>query len=147
ELNLLWTCLRSPLDKQYTALTCHQWVMVIKTLAYGLLITALGLIGYFATGQVSKTALIPCVFGLPVILLAIFTAIKPGISKQTTIAALIIALLAFGGTVAGLSKLAVLLTGGEIERPIAIIVQSIMAIASLVYVTSSGLSLYGQKSR
>ena len=121
--------------------------MVIKTLVYGLLITALGLIGYFATGQVSKTALIPCVFGLPIIALGIFTWLKPEIKKQTTIAALIIALLAFGGTVAGLGKLVTLLTGGDVSRPIAVIVQSIMAIASLIYVIDSGLNLYRQKSR
>ena len=120
--------------------------MVVKTLFYGLLLTALGLIGYFATGQASKTALIPCIFGLPTIMLAVFTWFKSGISKQTTIAALIIAVLALGGTVAGLSKLVVLLTGGNVERPIAIIVQSIMAIASLIYVIDAGLSLYRQKS-
>lgn len=45
--------------------------MVIITLLYGVLITGLGIVGYFATGQVSKTALIPCVFGLPIIV-AIF---------------------------------------------------------------------------
>ncbi len=47
--------------------------MVTTTLLYGVLITGLGIIGYFATGQASKTALIPCVFGLPVIALGILS--------------------------------------------------------------------------
>ena len=75
--------------------------MVIITLLYGVLITGLGIIGYFATGQVSKTALIPCVFGLPIVALAIASWLKPYITKQTLLAALVIALLAFGGTVRG----------------------------------------------
>ena len=119
--------------------------MVAKTWAYGLLLTALGLIGYFATGQTSKTALIPCVFGLPIIALAIVTWFRSGVKKQATIAALVIALLAFGGTFAGLGKLIALLTGGEVERPIAIIVQSIMAIASLIYALDSAIDLYRRR--
>lgn len=118
--------------------------MVVKTLVYGLLLTGLGLIGYFATGQASKTALIPCIFGLPIIASSIFTWFKPSIKKQTTITAFVIALLAFGGTIAGLIKIFTLLTGGEVDRQIAVIVQSIMAIASLVYMIDSGLSLYRQ---
>ena len=105
--------------------------MVIITLLYGVLITGLGIIGYFATGQVSKTALIPCVFGLPIIALAI-SWLKPYITKQTLVAALVIALLAFGGTVRGLSGLVAILSG-EVARTAAVIVQTIMAIASLAY--------------
>ena len=75
--------------------------MCIRDSLYGILITGLGIIGYFATGQVSKTALIPCVFGLPVIFLAITTWLRPKINKQTLIAALVIAVLAFLGTVKG----------------------------------------------
>ena len=108
--------------------------MVASTLVYGVLITGLGVIGYFATGQVSKTALIPCVFGLPLIALAILSWTKPSLGKQTRISSLIIALLAFGGTVRGFGGLVTLITGGEVARPTAVIVQAVMAIASLIFV-------------
>lgn len=120
--------------------------MAAKTLVYGLFLTALGLVGYFASGQASTTALIPCIFGLPIIALGVFTWFKSTISRQTGIAALVIALLAFGGTVAGVGKLVVWLTSGDVERPVAIIVQSIMAISSLIYVVDSGLGLFRRKS-
>lgn len=120
--------------------------MTTTTLIYGLIVTALGVIGYFATGQVSTTALIPCVFGLPVIALGILAWWKPGSKRKTQIAALVIALLAFGGTVRGLLGLVTLLTGGELARPSAVIFQGIMAIASLIYVLRSLFQLYRSKS-
>lgn len=52
-----------------------------------------------------------------------------------------IALLAFGGTVRGLSGLVTILTGGEVARTAAVIVQAIMAIASLVYILILGIYL------
>ena len=119
--------------------------MVVTTLLYGILITVLGIIGYFATGQVSKTALIPCVFGLPVIFLAITTWLRPKINKQTLIAALVIAVLAFLGTVKGVGGLVTLIGGGEIARPTATIFQAIMAIASLGYALIGGSKLFLSK--
>ena len=116
--------------------------MVTITLLYGVLITALGIIGYFATGQVSKTALIPCVFGLPIIALAIVSWLKPNVTKQTRIAALVVALLALAGTVSGLGGLITLLTGGDVAQSAAVIVRSIMAIASLIYVVIIGVYLF-----
>ena len=119
--------------------------MVKTTLLYGVLITGLGIIGYLATGQASKTALIPCVFGLPVIALGILSWTKPNVSRQTRIAALIIALMAFGGTARGLGGLVTLMTNGTVARPSAVIVQAIMAIASLIYIVLVGFNLL-QKS-
>jgi len=116
--------------------------MVLTTLFYGILVTGLGLIGYFVTGQVSKTALIPCVFGLPIICLALAGWFRPTVRRQTLIAALVIAILAFLGTVKGFGGLVTLLTGGEVTRPSATIVQAIMAIASLSYVLIGGGKLF-----
>ena len=121
--------------------------MVLTTLFYGILVTGLGLIGYFATGQVSKTALIPCVFGLPIICLAIVGWFQPKFSKQTFIAALVIAILALFGTVRGLSGLVTLLGGEEVTRPTATIVQAIMAIASLGYILVGGTKLLRRKKQ
>ena len=115
---------------------------MIITLIYGLFLTGLGIIGYFGTGQASKTALIPCVFGLPIIALAIVNRLKSGIVRQTNIAAMVVALLAFAGTVRGLIGMISLLTGGEVARPSAVVIQGIMAIASLVYLVQSGIWLW-----
>ena len=107
--------------------------MLLTTLLYGIFITSLGIVGYLATGQASKTALIPCVFGLPIVALALATWFRPRMSKPSLIAALVIALLAFAGTAKSFGSLPVLISGGDLERPAAVIVQIIMAIASLVY--------------
>ena len=116
--------------------------MVKTTLLYGVLITVLGIVGYLATGQVSKTALIPCVFGLPIIALGILDWFKPIRGKQRKIACLIIALLAFGGTARGLGGLVSLIMKVEVARPSAVIVQGIMAIASLIFILILGWNLF-----
>ena len=131
----------NPLEESALHLKRPVQVAPLPTNRTGVLITGLGIIGYFATGQVSKTALIPCVFGLPIIALAIVSWLKPYVTKQTLVAALVIALLAFGGTVRGVSGL-VILTGGEVARTAAVIFQAIMAIASLVYILILGIYLF-----
>ena len=45
-----------------------------------------------------------------------------------------IGLLGFAGTVRGLMKLPVLLTGGELDRPAAVAVQAAMAIVCFIFV-------------
>jgi len=43
--------------------------MASTTIVFGLLLTLLGLAGYFLTGTSSLTALIPAIFGVPLLLL------------------------------------------------------------------------------
>ena len=121
--------------------------MIWATFVYGVLITSLGIIGYLATGQVSKTALIPCAFGLPIIALGIISWWRSSLIKQTSIAAVTIALLALGGTIRGIVGLITLVTGGEVARPTATIVQAIMAIASISYILYSLGSGFGKRHR
>ena len=109
-------------------------MITLVTFFYGFLITCLGIISYFATGQVSKTALIPCVFGLPVVALAIAAWLKTSMTRKSAIAATVIAILALGGTVRSLVGFITLITGGEVARPSAVIAQGIMAIASFGYI-------------
>ena len=120
---------------------------IVITFIYGIAIALLGVIGYFATGQVSKTALIPCVFGFPVMALAIAAWLKPSLTRQTAIASGIIAFLALGGTMRGLIGLVDLISGGEVARPSAIITQAIMAIASMAYVLYIVVSLRRRKNQ
>ena len=107
--------------------------MAITTLGFGIVLILLGLVGYFATGMVSPTALIPAAFGL---LLVVFGAMARDDKKRKMAMhiAVTIGLVGFLGTVPGLLKIGALLSGGEVERPAAVIAQAIMAVLMAVYV-------------
>jgi hypothetical protein len=103
------------------------------TLWYALVLIALGLIGYFGMGRQSITALIPAFFGIAVLVTALL-ARKESTRRHAMHAAVVLAVLAFAGTVMGIPKTITLLGGGEIARPTAVIVQAIMAVLSLAYI-------------
>ena len=103
------------------------------TIGLGFVLIALGLGSYFGTGREHFTALIPAVFGLPLALLGV-VALKDHTWKHAMHVAAAIGLLGFAGTVKGLLKLPVLLTGGELDRPAAVAVQAAMAIVCFVFV-------------
>ncbi len=92
----------------------------------------LGIIGYFATGMVSVTALIPLFFGLPVMALGIM-AKNPARKKHFMHVAAAVGLLAFLGSASGIGGLFTLLGGGEVARPGAVVSKAIMALLSLIY--------------
>ena len=107
--------------------------MATTTIGFGVVLILLGLGGYFGTGMVSLTALIPAAFGL---LLAVFGAMARDDKKRKMAMhiAVTVGLLGFLGTVPGLLKIGALLSGGEVARPAAVIAQSIMAVLMAVYV-------------
>jgi hypothetical protein len=97
------------------------------TIGFGIVLIVLGVGGYFGTDRVSPTALIPAAFGL---LLVIFGALARD-EKRRKMAmhiAVTVGLLAFLGDVI------TMLSRGMIEKPAALISQSIMAILMAVYV-------------
>ncbi len=103
------------------------------TIRLGLVLIALGFGGYFGTGRESWTALIPVLFGLPLLILG-WVALKEHMRRHAMHVAGVIALLGFAGTVSGLMKLLVLLTGGQLDRPAAVPLQAAMAILCLIFV-------------
>ncbi len=103
------------------------------TIGLGLVLIALGLGSYFGTGRASVTALIPAFFGLPLLLLGL-VALNEHMRKTAIQIAVVIGLLGFVGTVGGLMKLGVLLTGGQLDRPAAVTVQAAMAVVCFVFV-------------
>ncbi len=103
------------------------------TIGLGFVLMALGLGGYLGTGREHLTALIPVLFGLLLALLGL-VALKESMRKHAMHVAAVIGLLGFAGTVKGLMKLPMLLTGGELERPAAVAVQAAMAIVCFVFV-------------
>jgi hypothetical protein len=97
-----------------------------STIALGVILIGLGVVPYVATGGASVTALIPAFFGLP-ILAAGALSLKPSRRRVALGIAVGLALLGFLGTVPGLLRLPQLLLGGEVARPLAVVVQAAMA--------------------
>jgi len=104
--------------------------MAKATIGLGIALVILGVVSYFATGMESWTALIPAIFGVH---LAVFgtVALNERFRRHAMHAAVLLCVLGFGATVNGLKKLPTLVDGGEVERPAAVVVQSIMAILCL----------------
>ena len=107
--------------------------MANTTIVFGAVLIVLGVGSYFGTNMVSPTALIPAAFGL----LLIFFGIAARDEKRRKMAmhiAVMVGLVGFLGTFTGLLKLFTMLAGGEVQRPTAVVAQSIMAVLMLVYV-------------
>ncbi len=106
--------------------------MPIVSIVFGAILVALGCWGYFGTGTTSLTAFIPALFGLVLILCGLYSRNEKNLKLGMHIAATV-GLLGFAGTVRGLMKLPTLLSGGEVQRPQAVVSQSIMALLMLVF--------------
>jgi hypothetical protein len=103
------------------------------TIGLGALLILLGLGGYFGSGRVSKTALIPAFFGVPILALGL-AALRADWHDYALYAAIALAVLGFLGSGRGLPGLVRLLSGKEVKRPAAAIAQSVMALLCLAYV-------------
>jgi hypothetical protein len=102
------------------------------TSGLGALLILLGLGGYFGSGRVSKTALIPAFFGVPILALGL-AALRADWQEPALYGALGLAALGFLGSGRGLPGLARLLSGKEVKRPAATVAQSVMALLCLAY--------------
>jgi hypothetical protein len=109
--------------------------MARLTLGYGALLMALGIGGYIATGAEHKTALIPAGFGVVAVGLGVLARREPS-RRRALQGATLLGVLGVLGSARGLAKLPALLAGQDIERPAAVISQSIMAGLSVVYVAT-----------
>ena len=115
------------------------------TLALGVVLIIVGLAGYFLTGAVSLTALIPAVFGL-VIAVAGLMARDEGKRKHAMHAAVLVALLGFLGSIRGVFQIGALLDG-TVARPAAVVSQTIMAVLTLGYIVMAVRSFVQARSR
>lgn len=102
-------------------------------IGYGIALILLGLVGYFATGRQSPTALIPAAFGLVALVLGLL-ARKESLRKHVMHGAALLGLLGAAGGARGLPGFFRWLSGGEVERPAAVISQTVMVVLSLVFV-------------
>jgi hypothetical protein len=110
--------------------------MATRTMWLGIGLVVLGVVGYAGSGADSVTALIPSAFGVVLAVLGYVGQQEDKRALTMHIAALL-ALLGLLGTIPGLLDLPDLLTGDDVERPWAVAVQSIMALALLVYLVMS----------
>lgn len=99
--------------------------MAKGTLWFGVALIVAGAGAFFGTGQSSITALIPAFFGLPLALLG-WAAGREQWRKHAMHAAVAISLLGLLGTIRALPAFFGLLTGAEIERPVAVVLQGLM---------------------
>lgn len=102
------------------------------TIAYGIILISVGIIGYNVTGMVSITALIPAFLGI-IILVCGILAQKESRRKLFMHIALVFGLLGLLGTASALPSLFTMLGGEEVTRPGAVIGKSVTAILSLIF--------------
>ena len=103
------------------------------TIVFGLVLVALGVLGYLVTGRQSPTALIPAIPGVLFLVLGL-VARNPGARKHAMHVAAGLALLGALGTISGVVKFFRMLGGAEVERPAAVRSQAIMCVLCLVFV-------------
>jgi hypothetical protein len=105
------------------------------TLLFGVSLVVLGLGAYLVTGRESVTALIPAFFGLPVVGLGVAALMREAWRKHAMHGAAGLALLGLLGTAKAVPNLLYLLSVGSahVERPAAVVVQSLMALLCVAY--------------
>ncbi len=101
------------------------------TVVFSVLYIALGLAGYFLTGAVHTTALIPAFIGVVLLVLGLLGS-NEKLRMHVMHAALLIGLLALLGTARSLLKLPAAFDGTA-ERPGAVFAQAATAVLSVIY--------------
>jgi hypothetical protein len=105
-----------------------------KTVAIGIGLIVVGVAGYAAASGSSPTALIPAAFGAALVALG-WLAYDERRRRTAMHIAAAVGLLGFLGSVRGLFGIRDLLTGAPVERPLAVIAQSLMALLTGVFVS------------
>jgi len=120
-------------DRGSPQVTIREEIFVpLITIGVGVLLTLIGLGGYFLSGMSSWTALIPAFLGIPMALLGVL-ARQEAMLKHAMHGAAAVALLGFLGTVMGVVKFVRLIAGAEIARPEAVKVQALVAVICAVF--------------
>lgn len=108
--------------------------MARTTIIFGVMLVAVGIVGYVGTAAVSVTALIPAVFGVVLAILGWLALSERYRRKHAVHLAAATGLVAFLGTVRGLIELVGLVSGAEVPRPATVVSQSVVAILMAVFV-------------
>lgn len=102
-------------------------------IVFGLILEVLGVGAFLATGAAHLTALIPSLFGTVILVCGILALVRPGLRKHVMHVAALFGLGgAMGGLGMGLPKLGMLMDGTA-PRPLAVAMQIVMGVVSLVF--------------
>ena len=101
------------------------------TIVFSILFALVGILAFTLTGSIHKTALIPCYFGIALLILGLLGQ-KESLRKHVMHAALLVVLLALFGTAHSLLRLPSAFDGTA-ERPFAIYAQAVTALLSITY--------------
>ncbi len=104
-----------------------------RTVLVGVLLVVLGVGAYVGTGFESPTAVLPAALGVPVAVLG-WLATEERRRAATMHAVVALTLLGALGGLQGVAQLPALLTGGNVDRPVAAAVQSAMTLVCAVHV-------------
>jgi hypothetical protein len=107
--------------------------MAGTTIVFGIILIVLGLVSYVGTDAVSVTALIPAMFGAVLGLLG-WLGLNERYRKHALHVATVVGVVGFLGSARGLAGLIDLITGTQVERPAAVVSQSVMAGLTAVFV-------------
>lgn len=107
--------------------------MANVTIGFGVLLSALGAVGYYGTGRTSLTALIPVIFGLLLVICGAL-ARQEASRKNAMHAAAVVGLLGFLGPLRVLPQMVALVGRGEVAHPAAVLDQLAMMVICGVFV-------------
>jgi len=109
--------------------------MVFLTLSIGSLLTATGVIAWFATSMSSVTSLIPAFVGVLLLIIGLVARRGENVRQHAMHVAMVVALLGALGSLMNVAKIGSLIDGSA-ERPAAIVVSLIMFVALVVYLAT-----------
>ena len=104
-----------------------------QTFTFSVLLIALGLGGYFGSGQISFFPLIPAGFGVLIFICGLL-ALSPNLTKHAMHAAAMLALIGFVFPAKGIIKVIKMLIGIPVPMPPEAIAQATMSTMCLIYV-------------
>jgi hypothetical protein len=103
----------------------------LATIAVAAALIALGVTCRMLSDSGSVTVMIPAFLGCVLLILGLL-ALKPGARRHAMHAVAVVVLLGLGGSVGALPQVPALLTGGEVERPLAVAARSLTALLCTV---------------
>lgn len=106
------------------------------TTVFGIVFILLGVSLYFGTGRESVTALIPAFLGVLFLVCAALATTERR-RKHAMHAAVLLALVGFGGSVGGLVGVLKSLGGAELTRPTASYGRAVMAVLCVIFIVAA----------
>jgi len=119
-----------------------------RTIGLGaaLIILGIGTFGLLGFDFSSWTPLIPAFFGLPILVLGIVAQQGNGSFLLVIGGAVLLAILAFAGTVSSLMEVPALLSGSPVGRPMAVLEQAITALLTGTYILIALQAVFAQRA-